>query len=490
MNKIYKKIYYITPFILLLISAYCIFNNYLWADEAFSLVIIEKTYYEMIYNLSIDMHPPVFFLILKFGAHLFQPVFGGNIIYSAKFISFLPIILLVITGFTLVRKLYGDLVSFLFNIFIISMPEMLIYAVEIRMYSYALLFITISFLYSIKILRENKIKDWILFTIFTILSTYTHYFSTITSMIIYFIMMLYVIIKDKYLIKRFFISAFTIVIVFTPWLFLQISKLFSGGMIENFWIAKPTFSDIISYIKFPFSVMKFHIIGYILIFITFFIILLLFYNILRHKENTELYNALFAISIVVFVTLFGLSISLLIKPIFVRRYMVPTLGCFWLGIAISIKNIFKKDNIINFIIITYLFSGIIVIPERIIIEYDYSKELEKMYIILDNNIDENTIIITNIHTVQQPLAYYYPTNKIYLLGESNLSLLYDNTFDINYVIKIKSLNEINNIQKENYIFASSSDKFFTEYNINKSDLINIGNYYLDNAGTVEFYKYK
>jgi uncharacterized membrane protein len=488
-DKIKNKIYYLLPIVLILVSLYCVFNNYLWADETFSLIITKKTYTDMIYNLSIDMHPPVYFSILKFGSILLKPLFNGNIIYAAKFVTFLPIILLVIVGFTLVRKLYGKLVSFLFNIFIVSMPEMLVFAVEIRMYSYALLFVTVSFLYGIKALRENKKIDWVLFTIFTLLSVYTHYFSTITSMAIYFVMMLYVLFKEKKLIKRFFMSAFTIVIAFTPWLLLQITKLFSGGLIDNFWITRPTLNDIWSYVKFPFSVMRFHFVSYILIIITALIGLNLLINLFKKKDERLLYEALYAVIIVILVTFAGTVVSLFIKPIFVRRYMVPGLGCFWLGVAIAIKELVTNAKLKNILILTYILSGFVVITERLVIEYDYSKELEKMHDVLDNNLKENDVIITNKQTIQQTLTYYYPKTKMYLLGSYNLSLLYDNTFDMNYVINIKSLDEIKDINNKNYIFASSSKDFFKDFNIDINKLKVLGSYYLDNAGEVVFYRY-
>ncbi len=489
-DTITKKLYFAVPILILLFSFYCIFNNYLWADETFSLVVIKKSYLDMLFNLSLDVHPPIYYFILKFGSYLICPLFGGNIIYSAKFITFLPLILLVITGFTIVREMFGELVSFMFNIFIISMPEMLVFAVEIRMYSYAILFVTLSFLYAIKIMRNNNKIDWIMFTIFTILSTYTHYFSTIASIFIYFILMMYSLLKDHKLIKRFFVSALIVVISFLPWVFLQITKLIQGGMMENFWITKPTFLDIISFIKFPFSVMKYHSISYILIILTTIIGIYMLLYVFKKSKDREYYEALYGISIIILVTILGTIISLYIKPVFVRRYMVPGLGCFWLGIAIIIKKISNTKNLQKLIVSIYLLCGLLVIFERIQIETNYNFEVKKMNNILNDNLTKDTVIITNKQTIQQTLTYYYPTTKIYQLGHYNLSLIYDNTFDTNFVKNINSLDEIKDIDLKNYIFASSSDEFFKNYGIDMNTLKEIGSYYLDNAGEVVFYKYK
>ena len=132
--------------------------------------------------------------------------------------------------------------------------------------------------------------------------------------------------KKKKLPKRFFMSAFTIVIAFTPWLLLQITKLFSGGLIDNFWITRPTLNDIWSYVKFPFSVMRFHFVSYILIIITALIGLNLLINLFKKKDERLLYEALYAVIIVILVTFAGTVVSLFIKPIFVRRHMVPGLA--------------------------------------------------------------------------------------------------------------------------------------------------------------------
>lgn len=280
-NKIRKELYFSVPILLIIISFYTIFNNYIWADEAFSLAVTKKSYLDMLYSLSFDVHPPLYYIILKIGSYLLLPLFGGNIIYSAKFISFLPLILLVFTGFTIVRELYGDLTSFLFNIFVISMPEMLVFAVEIRMYTYTMLFVTLSFLYVIKVIRYNEKKDWILFTFFTILSTYTHFFSTVASIFIYFILMIYSFVIDHKLIKRFFISTIIIVILYSPWLFLQIYRFFSSGGLESFWVLKMTLMDIVNFIKFPFSIMKYHFISYVLIILTTLIGIYMIVNILK-----------------------------------------------------------------------------------------------------------------------------------------------------------------------------------------------------------------
>ena len=82
------------------------------------------------------------------------------------------------------------LASGIFCLLIISMPQMMLYAVEVRMYSWALFFVTASFIYSYEIIHDSSIKNWIIFTILTICSCYTHHFAVLASISIYIILLI------------------------------------------------------------------------------------------------------------------------------------------------------------------------------------------------------------------------------------------------------------------------------------------------------------
>ena len=68
-NKIIKNVeriaYYAIPIILFIIYFQTIFNNSIWLDEAFSMSMIQQNFGEMIYNTAIDVHPPLYYIILK-----------------------------------------------------------------------------------------------------------------------------------------------------------------------------------------------------------------------------------------------------------------------------------------------------------------------------------------------------------------------------------------------------------------------------------------
>ena len=159
--KIKKFLYYFLPIVLFLMSLYCTLNNYIWSDEAFSLNVIRGTYQNVIQSVAYDMHPPLYFITLKFFVETFSKIYSQPIII-AKIFSLIPLVILLIFGFTVIKKNYGLKSSFLFNIFMASMPEMTIYYAEIRMYSFSLMIITMSMVYTLLATKSNENKNWIL----------------------------------------------------------------------------------------------------------------------------------------------------------------------------------------------------------------------------------------------------------------------------------------------------------------------------------------
>ena len=77
-------------------------------------------------------------------------------------VSLIPFYLIFILSLTKIRKNFGMLASGIFCLLIISMPQMMLYAVEVRMYSWALFFVTASFIYSYEIIHDSSIKNWII----------------------------------------------------------------------------------------------------------------------------------------------------------------------------------------------------------------------------------------------------------------------------------------------------------------------------------------
>lgn len=77
----YNNLSYIIFTILSLFSISLIFNNNVWFDEAYTLSLIQHNYSEVIEILKSDMHPPLYFISLKF----FCEIFGYSILVTKIF---------------------------------------------------------------------------------------------------------------------------------------------------------------------------------------------------------------------------------------------------------------------------------------------------------------------------------------------------------------------------------------------------------------------
>ena len=72
-----------------------------------------------------------------------------------RFVSLLPFYLLFIISILKLRKNFGLLATGLFTLTLISMPQMMNFAVELRMYGWGLFFITCSFILIHDLIKNN-----------------------------------------------------------------------------------------------------------------------------------------------------------------------------------------------------------------------------------------------------------------------------------------------------------------------------------------------
>ena len=151
----------------------------LWFDEVFSWNLTLDSFYVILVRTSNDIHPPVYYYILK----LWNIVFGDSV-FSMRFLSALCSSLAVFYIYPVSRKILNPLNSFIVVILYCISPLNLYYSQEVRMSAMNLLFNSASVYYLIKLMDfkptlnavfRNKYTH--LFILFTSLAIYTHYFS-------------------------------------------------------------------------------------------------------------------------------------------------------------------------------------------------------------------------------------------------------------------------------------------------------------------------
>lgn len=304
---------------------YFCFSKYLWVDESFSLSLIDHDYKTLWTLAAKDVHPPFYYIVLKFVVDLgyrFFP-FSYARIYFAKIVSAIPLIALVFISETYIRKRYGKYVSVFFEVLILGMPNFAGYGVEIRMYSMALLFVTICFLAYVELLEKGNGRYWFAFAASGILAAYTHYYACIAVALLYILLLVHVIKRKKNIFMWFFAAAIT-VICYLPWLgilFGQLAKVSSG-----YWIEPIGFTSVWMYIIFWF--------GYYSVFPVALGVAVNYWKNRNRYDVRERHIIDVGLILPVWVIGIGMAVSFLVRPVFVARYMFAALGAFWLAILI------------------------------------------------------------------------------------------------------------------------------------------------------------
>lgn len=369
----------------------CIHKN-LWFDESYSIAIANHNFNEIWTIGSNDVHPVLYYFMLR----IVKIIFNNNIV-ACRLFSCLPLITLSFLGYTHIRKDFGIKVGIIFSFLSLFWPTSIMYAGEIRMYTWAMLFVSIMTIYAYRILKyEYKIKNWIVFTVFCICSCYTHYYALILVFIentmIFLPLMYKTLIKKQHIYKQKFItciiSAIIIILTYIPWIgcFLSQAKNVSKG----FWIGFPNYFSVV---KFLFTGMLDYNNGFQGIIANIFAIgalIYLIYLIVKNikKENLIIYSLIILAMLTVIV-----SLASIIQPILYARYYLNYSGIFIFMLSLLLSKDSNKIVLI-FCVITVTFSTILNI-NLIIENYDESNQIPMKYISEKMQIDDSLITDSN-----------------------------------------------------------------------------------------------
>lgn len=387
-------------------------------DDYYTLGIVRFSFMDMINSTASNVHLPLYYIIFKIFKTLFHASSNFNLIMVGKFVSLIPLGLLMIFSWVKIRKEFGILVCGIFCLLLCSSFQIMNYSTVIRMYSWGLFFLTIQLFYAYKLFKYDNNLYWIIFTIAAICSSYTHYFSAISSIIIYLLLLF--ILYNKGQIKKWLISTAICILTYLPWLNILLSQI--SSVKNEYWIKPITIGKIFDYFQFIFSPMN-NEIGTIFGIILFVTIIILIYIVFSRGllSIDEKYN-LFILFSLVFITIFtGIVLSFLIRPIFVERYIVPCLGSICLGFAILIDKLKNDKNIflplIVFILIFSLMGAVGFVNETNVTFEDSTYTTDLL-----NDINQNY----NFVVINDPLSNlrYSPflNNATVIFGDINTTI--------------------------------------------------------------------
>ena len=421
-----------------------IWHDNLWYDEAFTVGIVKNNFCDIWRIGSYDVHPVLYYWIL----HLVYIIFGSNL-YAYRIMSVIPLAILGILGYTHIRKDFGEKVGILFSFFTFFLPVTTVYAGEIRMYTWAMLFVTIMAIYAYRIYKEPTIKNWLIFAIFSLASAYTHYYALATAGIINLMLFIYLIYKSIKLhkenkenkvysneLKFFTISAIAQILLYIPWVVVFLSQV--KGVSDGYWIQKPTIATFFQIFIFQFvgNLDLIYINNMLAIIFGNILILYVIYLIIINKKREV---GILVIGIYLTVLLITYIISLKM-PILYARYFLILTGLFIFFLAFFMAK--EKQKIITYIICGITVTMAILVNTSISTR-NYSKENKKHLEYIKNDFKDGDIIFwksgSDGFTIVMQLAsnvpaYFY--NKEESKGKVNINEYGKNMTEINTLEKL------------------------------------------------------
>lgn len=445
-NRKYEKplLFAACLFFLILYVSLC-FNNNIWTDEGFTIELIQGNLKEIILGTAADVHPPLYYIILK----PFTVVFGSSLLVM-KLVSILPMILTMALGGACIYRRFGFGSGILFILFLGSIPCTMEYAVQVRMYSWAVFFVTMMSLTALELVCEKSYLCGVVLGLLGAACAYTHYFAFVAALWIYGYLFLFTIIKKRSLFKYWLLACLVSLLVFAPW--YRFMRIQVSGVSKNYWIEPITAKTWGEFMPFLFGmdIPKADIIwGILLVSALIVLIVRLLGQGSKKSENTvskeepaafaegpdttavvsgtepdteTMADSIFPLLCfvtVVSVLITGVVISNLLRPIFIIRYLLPCMGLTAAFLSISFGRI-KEKSLLAALCFFCIAATSVDMGVSIYREYTWTKT-DATEAFLSANVGENDIIAYNYEGYKFVYDYYWSDDEKILWMDVDLN---------------------------------------------------------------------
>ena len=453
------------------------FHSNLWFDECYSAGLARHTFGEIWTIGGNDVHPILYYWMLR----IVYLLTGGSII-AYKLFSVIPIAIMIVLGYTHIRKDFGEKTGFIFSFLCAFLPEMAQYAIEVRMYSWAILTVTVLAIYAYRLTKEDNTKNWLIFGIASLMSIYLHYYGLMAAGIINVILLVYLIIKKRKKGIIFIISMGVVqAVAYLPWLVNFVTQL--SNVSDGFWIG-------FSFPKTPMELLSSQLAGYVktsdytgLLVPTVLALELYGYMIYKTYKYAKAKENLTAFkwSVIVYfaVIIAALLVTVVMKTaILYYRYLFVITGLYIFAISFILgkeQNKIEIISILSVIAILGIYNNIVMIKDN----YDKTN-MEPINYIKSNIQKEDMIVFANLGG-GFVTAIHFPDNQVYFYNEDNWGVEeaykafgpnYETTVNKDFikdcskrvwVIDDSNGNTYNDLFKEFGYKIISEENYFTKY---------------------------
>jgi len=221
------------------LNLYGLTKTSLWHDEAFSMLLPRYGFVEMIRRAGLDVHPPLYYILLRPWLALLS-----ESLFSLRAFSALFSLLSTLSIYFFVKKTFKNNAAALLSAALFAFSSFQIqYAREGRMYSLGTFFVIASTWVLTKALKSNSWKTWTLYSLLAVAGMYTHYYVIFSVAGQALFAAYWIISKNQFNVKKILKSkalrlglfcCVLITLIFAPWLPSFVRQV--SQVQENYWI--------------------------------------------------------------------------------------------------------------------------------------------------------------------------------------------------------------------------------------------------------------
>lgn len=402
-----------------------------------------------------EFNPPLYYLLAKLATK-----FLGNSVALLKILSVIPYAIIILVSTIKIRKDYGWLTAGIFALSMGVMSEFFTYFLMARMFSWAVLFTVLAFVFLRDIMTNDNKISWILFTVFSILAAYTHYFAGLTVAVIYLFLLIYILKNNREKIKFWAASAVVAIILYVPWILTLLNQI---QALEPSLMPKVNLDLIMTSLGYFITANGIVFgVGTILILIALGII---YFTQKRNIDDEDQFYIITGIGAFLAILIIGIAISAIYKPVLMPSCMIFASATLWVAVSILIGKITSRRLfLISFaLIVLVLISGVATaISTNNTLYNENIANNEAMAQITQD--DDSIVILTNPRVMAYFLGSMNNTD-MYCINQSHV---YGDPID--RVHAIYDFNDITEAELNGFV-ANNTDKniyiiTFGQFNLN------------------------
>ncbi|MCM1090849.1 MAG: hypothetical protein NC092_10575 [Butyrivibrio sp.] len=402
MKKFKMTVPYILAILMSLFVAFPAISNSIVLDEAYSVYLVQGSVSDIIQGAAKDVHPPLYYLILKF-----FNLFGSESLFKYRLVTALGTWLnLLLIGATMVRKQWGCRTSVLYILWFSLTYGTLEKTTLIRMYSWGAFFVTAAAVFIFLYYQNDRKRDLILGAVMTLAAMYTHYYALIAVFFIWLFLLLIVLCAKRERLGAVFLGGIAVTVGYLPWLGKLLAQ--SRRVATNYWISEFDWNE---WKMVPAALMErsddYAIgIGMVLYALLMIILLLAF---VRKK-----WDSLLCVAVFVCTMLTGALLSVLVTPIWMTRYMYVGWGLIALFVAIVVGEVSSSYSNISqsLLILVLAITGVVSLNTMLNDETIANTADEWIAFLAENVESDSYIIIDDPNEHRLVYSFYLPDAEL------------------------------------------------------------------------------